>query len=143
VLALALVAAGVVVAMGVGRHGRSPRGSAEARRGGRQRVASRALPPPPPDVRGSAARRMRVPILMYHVIGRLQPGAPYPSLTVSPAAFRATCPETKISCPVGTFTPAEKIPAGVASLSLRTIVFCTTPPSRHGRTYGNEEHDTE
>ena len=26
---------------------------------------------------------------MYHVIGRLQPGAPYPSLTVSPAAFRA------------------------------------------------------
>jgi hypothetical protein len=40
-------------------------------------------------VRGTAARRMTIPILMYHVIGRRPAGAPYPQLWVTPNAFRA------------------------------------------------------
>jgi peptidoglycan/xylan/chitin deacetylase (PgdA/CDA1 family) len=40
-------------------------------------------------VTGAAARRVRVPILMYHVIADPPPGEPYPELWVSPRAFRA------------------------------------------------------
>jgi peptidoglycan/xylan/chitin deacetylase (PgdA/CDA1 family) len=42
-----------------------------------------------PMVRGTAARRAVVPILMYHVIGRRPPGAPYPQLWVTPSRFAA------------------------------------------------------
>src|SRR5439155_15928301 len=48
-----------------------------------------ALPRPPAQVRGAAARRMPVPILMYHVIGTRPPSAPYPELWVAPATFAA------------------------------------------------------
>ena len=38
-------------------------------------------------VRGSAARRMRIPILMYHVVSRPPPGTPNPQLWVSQERF--------------------------------------------------------
>jgi peptidoglycan/xylan/chitin deacetylase (PgdA/CDA1 family) len=38
-------------------------------------------------VSGAAARRSRVPILVYHVLASPPPGAPYPRLWVSPHAF--------------------------------------------------------
>src|SRR4051812_42934439 len=40
-------------------------------------------------VSGAEARRRAVPILMYHVIARPPPAAPYPQLWVSPAALAA------------------------------------------------------
>lgn len=40
-------------------------------------------------VRGAMARRLLIPILMYHVIGHRPAGAPFPQLWTSPRAFRA------------------------------------------------------
>jgi len=48
-------------------------------------VAQRARPRPPPPIRGPHNRP--VPILMYHVIGPVPPGAPLPELYVSRADF--------------------------------------------------------
>jgi peptidoglycan/xylan/chitin deacetylase (PgdA/CDA1 family) len=56
---------------------------APRRRAGARRPHRRDL------VRGAAARRLTIPILMYHVIGRRPAGAPYPQLWVTPRAFRA------------------------------------------------------
>lgn len=50
---------------------------------------SRALPAPPAQVRGDAARRMAIPILLYHVVATPPPSAPYPQLWVDPATFAA------------------------------------------------------
>jgi peptidoglycan/xylan/chitin deacetylase (PgdA/CDA1 family) len=47
------------------------------------------LPAPPAQVRGAAARRMAIPILIYHVVGRPQPGTPNLELWVRPEAFAA------------------------------------------------------
>jgi peptidoglycan/xylan/chitin deacetylase (PgdA/CDA1 family) len=47
------------------------------------------LPPAPADVRGERARRMRVPILMYHVIAKAPPGAANARLWVEPETFAA------------------------------------------------------
>lgn len=58
-----------------GHAGRTPRRPATAPRG--------------PLVRGEAARRMAVPILMYHVINRPKPGTPFPELWVPAEDFRA------------------------------------------------------
>jgi peptidoglycan/xylan/chitin deacetylase (PgdA/CDA1 family) len=92
-LAICAVAVGAVVV-----------GDTHAHRSGRPHQLTRAhhrphdhhpgahaprLPPPPAEVRGQAARRMRIPILMYHVIGTRPAAAPYPDLWVTPAAFRA------------------------------------------------------
>jgi peptidoglycan/xylan/chitin deacetylase (PgdA/CDA1 family) len=78
-------------------------GSAPDRTGARQ-VATPAQPPPPAPIKPAktparprlaplvGARRgphEAVPILMYHVIGKLLPGTANPSLWVSPAAFAA------------------------------------------------------
>jgi len=41
----------------------------------------------PDTIRGAAARRAPVPILMYHVISRAPPGAPNPHLWVAPRLF--------------------------------------------------------
>jgi peptidoglycan/xylan/chitin deacetylase (PgdA/CDA1 family) len=51
--------------------------------------APAALPPAPAQVRGAAARRMPIPILMYHVIATPTPGTPYPGLWVPAATFAA------------------------------------------------------
>ena len=48
-------------------------------------VARGARPPRPPPIRGPHNRP--VPILMYHVIGPVPPGAPFPELYVSRADF--------------------------------------------------------
>ena len=53
----------------------------------RRRV--RHLPPAPAQVTGDAARRMPIPILMYHVVGNRPPAAPYPELWVAPTTFAA------------------------------------------------------
>ena len=42
-----------------------------------------------PLLRGAAARRATVPILMYHVIARAPAATPFPQLWVPPRAFRA------------------------------------------------------
>ena len=49
----------------------------------------RALPAAPADVRGAAARRMKVPILMYHVVSAAPPGTPNAELWVAQSTFGA------------------------------------------------------
>ncbi|MFL5895796.1 MAG: polysaccharide deacetylase family protein [Thermoleophilaceae bacterium] len=73
------------------RHSPAPTTQVRQRQRHRHRRHGRrpALRPVPAQVRGSAARRMRVPILMYHVVGRRPPTAPYPQLWVTPPAFAA------------------------------------------------------
>jgi peptidoglycan/xylan/chitin deacetylase (PgdA/CDA1 family) len=44
---------------------------------------------PPAATWGAAARRARIPILMYHVVTAAPPGAAYPQLWVSPGRFAA------------------------------------------------------
>lgn len=43
----------------------------------------------PDPLRGAAARRARVPVLMYHLVNPAPPGAPYPELWVPPQRFAA------------------------------------------------------
>src|SRR4051794_13359817 len=50
---------------------------------------ARVLPAAPAQVRGDAARRAAVPILMYHVIATPTARATYPGLWVSPRMFAA------------------------------------------------------
>jgi peptidoglycan/xylan/chitin deacetylase (PgdA/CDA1 family) len=47
------------------------------------------LPPAPADVRGARARRMKVPILMFHVVTAAPRGAAHPQLWVSQQTFAA------------------------------------------------------
>ena len=47
----------------------------------------RGLPAAPVAVRGAAARRMRIPILMYHVVSTPPPGTANPGLWVPEASF--------------------------------------------------------
>jgi peptidoglycan/xylan/chitin deacetylase (PgdA/CDA1 family) len=53
------------------------------------RPRHRALPRPPDQIHGGAARRTPVPILMYHVIADRPPAAPYAGLWVRPDVFAA------------------------------------------------------
>jgi peptidoglycan/xylan/chitin deacetylase (PgdA/CDA1 family) len=46
------------------------------------------LPTPPAEVRGSAAQRMAIPILMYHVVSAPKPGTPMAWLWVPESSFR-------------------------------------------------------
>src|SRR4051794_36542647 len=56
---------------------------------GRAERAVRSASRPPPPLRGAAARRTRVPILMYHLIHAAPAAAPYPELWVPPRRFAA------------------------------------------------------
>ncbi len=85
VVAVALVP---VADTGVRRDASAAPAHPRARAHPRRRPASVALPRRD-AVRGSAARRMPVPILMYHVIGTPAAGAAHPRLWVTPAAFGA------------------------------------------------------
>jgi peptidoglycan/xylan/chitin deacetylase (PgdA/CDA1 family) len=93
---LALVAAGLAAGRVLGGGGARPRAAGSA--------AVAAQPPPTrnrhhrpaglpayhgPVVSGAAARRLAVPILMYHVISDPPAGAAFPQLWVSPRDFRA------------------------------------------------------
>jgi peptidoglycan/xylan/chitin deacetylase (PgdA/CDA1 family) len=66
---------------------RARRAPAPARHRHRSRRAT--LPAPPAEVRGAAARRMPIPILMYHVVATPQPGTPNLALWVRPETFEA------------------------------------------------------
>jgi peptidoglycan/xylan/chitin deacetylase (PgdA/CDA1 family) len=48
---------------------------------------TRRLPAAPAQIRGAAARRMPIPILMYHVVAQPRPATPYIGLWVRPTAF--------------------------------------------------------
>jgi peptidoglycan/xylan/chitin deacetylase (PgdA/CDA1 family) len=52
-------------------------------------VRERPLRTPPSEVRGAAARRMPIPILMYHVVANPPLGSPYAGLWVRPRVFAA------------------------------------------------------
>jgi peptidoglycan/xylan/chitin deacetylase (PgdA/CDA1 family) len=52
-------------------------------------TAQRVLGPLPAAIRGPAARRAAIPILMYHVVSAAPPGVPFPELWVAPRTFRA------------------------------------------------------
>jgi len=101
VLVVALAGALVLLATRGGDDGEGVRTTAAAVDG---RSSSTTAPTPPGrpatfaqrrrqvraawPVRGAAARRARVPILMYHLIAEAPAGTPYPELWVPPARFR-------------------------------------------------------
>jgi len=95
-----LVAAVVVVVRGGGSHAQpapvvaaaatpAPRASAHATRRTRAKKKAPAIPAAPADVRGTAARRMAIPILMYHVVTAAPPGTANPELWVPRETFDA------------------------------------------------------
>jgi peptidoglycan/xylan/chitin deacetylase (PgdA/CDA1 family) len=79
----------VIAAGGGGASPGQPAASKHApRHASRHPVATaRSLPEPPAEVRGAAARRMRIPILMYHVVAVPKPGTPNLGLWVTPGTF--------------------------------------------------------
>jgi peptidoglycan/xylan/chitin deacetylase (PgdA/CDA1 family) len=92
---LALVAAVVAAAAIVANRGNELERRSKAR--GHARPADRStthgrrrrrLPTPPADVRGAAAQRTAIPILMYHVVSAPKPGTPNAELWVPERAFR-------------------------------------------------------
>src|SRR3979490_2525798 len=91
--ALALVAAAILAMLNSGAS--APRRPAAASQpivsAGRTHHASVAppLPPAPADVRGAAARRMAIPILMYHVVSAAPAGVPLAQLWVDQRVFAA------------------------------------------------------
>src|SRR5690349_14273500 len=87
-LVLATLAALALAGCGGGHSRPPPPTPAPAQHHARQPRA-RVLAPVPADVRGAAARRMAIPILMYHVIATPTPGAPYPGLWVPTRVFAA------------------------------------------------------
>jgi peptidoglycan/xylan/chitin deacetylase (PgdA/CDA1 family) len=95
---LPVVAAAVVLALALGSGGSRPsarpstaQGAGEpaqaAKRSQPGAASAAALPRTPADISGDSARRMHIPILMYHVIGNRPPGAPNADLWVTPGAF--------------------------------------------------------
>jgi peptidoglycan/xylan/chitin deacetylase (PgdA/CDA1 family) len=95
--ALALVVAAVVAIARRGSDSPSPPHAATpaptatsgAHRARARAHRPRALPAPPADVRGAAARRMAIPILMYHVVSHAVAGTPNPQLWVGEDVFAA------------------------------------------------------
>ena len=88
--AAALLAAAALVAFAVARSsGEDTRSAATAASASPGRPPPAPLPRPPAQVRGDAARRMRVPILIYHVVSRAPPGTPNPQLWVPEESFRS------------------------------------------------------
>src|SRR5436190_24302342 len=94
---LPVFAAAAVLAVVIGSKSGRPRPTPVAAQVGTHgdvsRVAGRRrhspLPMPPDDVRGAAARRMAIPILMYHVVADPPPGTPLIGLWVRPETFAA------------------------------------------------------
>jgi peptidoglycan/xylan/chitin deacetylase (PgdA/CDA1 family) len=88
-----LVVAGVVVVRGSGGSAARPR-AAPAANATATAAAARArprwrLPAAPADVRGAAARRMKVPILMYHVVSAAPASVANAQLWVDQGVFAA------------------------------------------------------
>ncbi|MEA2405053.1 MAG: hypothetical protein QOE08_1700 [Thermoleophilaceae bacterium] len=89
VLALVAVVAAVVGILATRGDDSKPQTAAHgSARRSVKRARPRALPAPPADVRGAAAERMAIPILMYHVVSAAKPGTPNAQLWVPEAAFR-------------------------------------------------------
>jgi peptidoglycan/xylan/chitin deacetylase (PgdA/CDA1 family) len=91
-----LAAVAIVAVVILSRSGSSPTapvavqtGAVAAKTVSAHRRRHRALPTPPHQVRGAAAQRMPVPILMYHVVADRPPAAPYAGLWVRPDVFAA------------------------------------------------------
>jgi peptidoglycan/xylan/chitin deacetylase (PgdA/CDA1 family) len=85
-----VMAAVVVVVHGRGGSERDAAASAASATSARTPEARRAKPKPTPpagEVRGAAARRMAVPILMYHVISKAPVGVPNAQLWVDRHVF--------------------------------------------------------
>jgi peptidoglycan/xylan/chitin deacetylase (PgdA/CDA1 family) len=93
VAALVLVVAVVVAIARRGSPAPQPSTAAPAARAAtatpRRTRRPRALPAAPADVRGAAARRMPVPILMYHVVSAAAPGVANAQLWVGRDVFAA------------------------------------------------------
>jgi peptidoglycan/xylan/chitin deacetylase (PgdA/CDA1 family) len=91
---LALVASVVAVVAIVANRGEESGSQAGTHRSAKRDHPStkharrRGLPAPPADVRGTAAERMAIPILMYHVVSAPKPGTPNAELWVPESAFR-------------------------------------------------------
>jgi peptidoglycan/xylan/chitin deacetylase (PgdA/CDA1 family) len=64
-----------------------PRAAAPAATATREPRATQGLPSPPADVRGATARRMRIPILMYHVVSAAPAGVANAELWVDRHVF--------------------------------------------------------
>jgi peptidoglycan/xylan/chitin deacetylase (PgdA/CDA1 family) len=91
---LPVLALGGVLAIVIGSQSGRPRAAPPSARGAPHAASVHArpkprLPLPPVAVRGAAARRMPVPILMYHVVAVPGAGTPNIGLWVTPAAFAA------------------------------------------------------
>ena len=93
ICALPIVAAAAVLAVVIGSEGGRPKPSpvtasagtvASRMQAGGAAVATRSGAA---EIRGAAARRMPIPILMYHVVGTPRPGAPNLGLWVTPPEF--------------------------------------------------------
>lgn len=89
-----MIAALAVALVVRGRGSAAPRPSAAAptataTRTPRPRKPKWHLPAAPADVQGAAARRMNVPILMYHVVSAAPAGTPNPELWVAQDTFAA------------------------------------------------------
>jgi peptidoglycan/xylan/chitin deacetylase (PgdA/CDA1 family) len=93
---LAVVVAGVVVVRSTASSSPSaaPRASAPTVKAASKPKPARhhprrGLPAPPADVRGAAAKRMHIPILMYHVVSAAPAGTANPQLWVAKESFAA------------------------------------------------------
>src|SRR5690242_16661414 len=88
-LVLATLAAVALAACGGGHPRATPTATRTPQHHRLRHRAARVLPAAPAQVRGAAARRMPVPILMYHVIATPTAGTPYPGLWVPTPLFAA------------------------------------------------------
>src|SRR5690348_16403120 len=93
IAALPVIAAAAVLTVVIGSDSVRPRpipSAAHAQEAPAARSAHRVRRPlraAPAQIRGAAARRMAIPILMYHVIADSRPGTPYVGLWVRPDVF--------------------------------------------------------
>jgi peptidoglycan/xylan/chitin deacetylase (PgdA/CDA1 family) len=77
----------VALVLALGSYAACDSGDGQPRPSSGGRHAPSAAASPLAAVRGARARRMRIPILMYHQISEAPAGTPYPHLWVSPARF--------------------------------------------------------
>jgi len=96
IASLPILAAAAVLVVAIGSESGHPRRSPVAAHAATKPAALTApgvrhgpLRRPPREVTGAAARRMPVPILMYHVVADPSPGVAFPGLWVRPRLFAA------------------------------------------------------